>query len=54
MTPEDITAAAVEIAEHRLDCTSVFGFCDMFCWHIASILAGHGIRIPDGISMGGS
>ena len=53
MTPEDITAAAVEIAEHRLDCTSVFGFCDMFCWHIASILAGHGIRIPDGISMGG-
>lgn len=52
-SPDDITAASVDIAEGRLGCTSVFGFCDMFCWQIASILGKRGISIPGDISIGG-
>lgn len=52
-TPDDITAAALEIADGRLNCTAVFGFCDMYCWQIASILGKHGVSIPNDISIGG-
>lgn len=50
---DDLTAASIEIVSGKLNCTSIFGFCDMFCWHIASILEQNGLKIPDDISIGG-